>query len=228
VRARAARAEAGREVLSATARLSDGLLVEERRCFAEIETRLGEFAVEVADMVRRSHRARTELWVNVDQVLPAANDLRDVVMPPIGDLLALTRERTLTVVRRQMKALGSTVPLSQVYLSAVGNGAARSQAPSLESAMYDQALAGYARAYLDTRLTMRAQAELWFGRDEPLDALVARWTAPGEVLLPGADTRGALWRLRPWMNAEARTASVSLTNALLLAAMGGWNDAASA
>jgi hypothetical protein len=222
------RSEAGREILSATTRLSDGLLVEERRCFAEIALRLGDFAVEVADMLRRGHRSRADLMMGLDVLVPAANDLRDVVLPPIGDLLALTRERTLQVVRRQMRACADSVPLAWKHLGVVGQKAAGGQAAALESAMFDQAKAEFARAYLDTRLKMRGQAETWFARNEPMEALVARWTAPGEVLLPAAETRGAVWNVRPWMNAAARTASVSLTNGLLLAAMGGWNDAATA
>jgi hypothetical protein len=222
------RSEAGREILSSTERLSEGLAEQENQAFARIAAELRAAAGELEGRVRQTAAAggRTQVWLSIDDVLPTIGAVGDALMPAVGDLLAVTRERTLVVVRRHMKACGESVPVRWAQLPSRGVAAAKAQAPALETEWYDKATADFRRAYLDSRAKMRDQAERWFGRDETVDQLVLRLTAENTVNLPGSEVRGAIWSMRGWMNIAARSASVALTNGLLLAAMGGWDEAA--
>jgi hypothetical protein len=224
------RSEAAREVISATQRLSDGLAVEENRAFARIAEELRAASGRLERRVRgtAATRGRVQVWLDVDQLLPTNAELRDALMPIVGDLLAITRDRTMVVVRRQMRACGESVSRGFVHLQSRGVAAAKALASPLEEEWFGKSAQDCARAYLDTRARMRDQVERWYGRNEAVDQLVLRLVAEDTVTLPGSDTRGALWALRAPMNLSARSASVALTNGLLLAAMGGWNEAASA
>lgn len=216
-------------MVSATERLMDGLLAEEHVCFTGIASGVRLLAVDLARALANEAKRSgpTQLFVRSRQLLPDPETVEAAVMPPIGDLLAMTRERTLVVVRRQMKACQSAVSTSWDGLGAAGVATAKSQAMSLERSWYERARVGLQSASVAAFGEMTRQAEIWFARQEPVDALIARWTLETEIRnLSGAKTRGALWQIRVAMNAEARNASVAVTNGLLLAGMAGWNAAA--
>jgi hypothetical protein len=220
------RSDAGREVLSASQRLMDGLLVEERRCFAAIEQALRGVADDLETRVRRTAKqtGRASLIAGLAGLLPDDDVVRSAVMAPVGDLLAVTRERTLVVVRRQLKACESVVPARWDGVAGRAVAAAKAQSTQLEFNWFGRCWDGAAAGAGLTRLAMVGQTQTWWARGETTDELVQRLLSEELVRLPGAESRGAWWQLRGRCNAEARNASVGLTNGLLLAGMAAWNQ----
>lgn len=227
--ARAQRSTAGKEVLSASERLMAGLLIEEERCFAELAAGLGVIAKECADRTLARFKAAGKRGV-VDGAVglfPTAERLRTVLMPPVGTLLATTRERSLTVAARQMRACASTVEPRYRALANEATKSARLHAAPLEKVWYERVRDGLDDAAFSMGVAMLDQLTAWnASREETVAQLVARWTSMEEVRLPGSQNRGAVWALQPRMTTATRNASVALTNGLLIAAMRGWNDAA--
>lgn len=221
------RSEAGNEVLSASQRLMDGLLAEEHRCFARMAEHLQELADLVEARVRRLARGsgRPAILVHMQEVLPRPAEVETLLLPPIGDLLAVTRERTLVVARRQLRAVESVQADRWAGTASRAVSRTRVQAGELEEAWFTTAKLGVLDGMASTAAAMVEQARIWWSRgDEPVNLLVDRWCQVDGLRLPGAGSRGALWGVRATCNAEARTASVALTNALLLSAMAGWNE----
>jgi hypothetical protein len=226
--ARVDRSVAGREVVSATERLMDGMLAQEEKCFRLMQDALGDLAT--AAWRRVEARARSAGRVGVEatilDLLPAVDQLVGVVMPPIGDLLALARERTLVVVRRQLRACESAISSEWSGMARRAVRAAEPETNALERVWYERALAAATRSSVVVREEMGNQAGIWASRKEQFPELRARWYSEDLVRLPGSSARGTLWDLRVSMNAEARNASVALTNGLILAGMQGWNQVA--
>lgn len=227
---RTRRQEAGIEIRSATDRLMDGLLIEENRCFSLIAGGMQTVADEVARRVRARYRAagRRGVLGSIRDLVPSEQQVASQVLPPIGDLLATTRERTLVVVRRQLRACESSVSTTFTGVSATAAQAAAGQAPDLERDWYERAAAECVRSVRSVGSTLGEQAEVWASRNEPVEHLVARWTSLDVVRLPRSPARGAVWQVRVVMNEQARNASVAVTNGLLLAGMDSWNQIAAA
>jgi len=221
------RSVAGRDVLSASERLLDGLLIEEHRCFEQLRAALAELAERVEARVRGLTKGagRPAILLSVNEVLPNRVEVHELLLPPIGDLLAITRERTLVVAQRQLRACESVVAAKWEGTAARATAAVRAQSGQLESAWFIRAQLSIEQGMAVTAGSMVEQARIWWTRgDEPVGLLVTRWCDPEPVRLPGSEPRGALWGARPAVNAAARNASVALTNALLLAGMSGWNQ----
>lgn len=219
------RSEAGREVLSASERLMDGLLQQEHRCFARIAEGLAQLSqiVWLRTVAVHDVYGRRGLEARIAEVLPRDGEFDDVVMPPVGDLLAVARERTLTAARRQLRACETAVPTRFAGHSTRAMRYAKDQVAGLERHWFDTAREGMLRGAARTRLGMGEQSGIWASRGEDLAVLRTRWLDTELLKLPGSSSRGAVWEMRVWMNAEARKASVSFTNSLLLASMDAWN-----
>lgn len=222
---RLSRSVAGRDVVSASERLMDGLLTEEEKCFVRIADGLAVIAREVADrlMAREKTGGAGGVWRGREGLLPAPDRFEELLLPPIGDLLATTRERTLVVVRRQMAAAESTLAVGWSGVGARATQVARGQAARLESHWYGRAEQGLARALTQMRADLLGQAGVWRTRREPVEHLVRRWCQLEPLYLTGSHSRGVVWLVRAPMNAQARNASVALANGLVLAGVEGWN-----
>jgi hypothetical protein len=206
----------------------DGMLREEERCFSAMSGGLDDLAgavwPRVADTFRVGGRYAVE--VSLDQLLPSWPELESAVMPHVGNLLATARERSLVVARRHLRACESSISQELGGIAQAAMKAATPEVATLERGWFDRASGGAMKGAFATVSAMRNQAGLWAGRGEPLELLRQRWYDAEVVRLPGSEPRGAVWMFRVWMNGEARNASVGLTNALLLAAMGAWNRVA--
>lgn len=222
---RLSRSVAGRDVVSASERLMDGLLVEEEKCFARIADGLAVIAREVAGRLQARERTGGAggVWRGREGLVPAAARFEELLLPAVGDLLATTRERTLVVVRRQMSAAESTLAGGWSGVGARASQVARGQADRLESHWYGRAEDGLARVLTRLRVDLLEQAGVWRQRQEPVDVLVRRWCQFEPLYVAGGHTRGVVWLVRAPMNAHARNASVALANGLILAGVEGWN-----
>jgi hypothetical protein len=213
-----------REIVSSVTRMMDGLLDAEHAAFDELDSGLQRTAdatrerIVAADRVSRAKLMRA-------QILPDDPWLTDLLMPPISNLVALARERALTVVARQLRAVASVVGPSADRAVAAGVAEARMLAPRIEHIVVDDAMTTGMATVAQVRAAILAQRRMWAARHEPLDALIARVCSAERVGLPGAH-RGAVWALRGALHATARAASVNTANAVLLAGMRGWNHAA--
>lgn len=224
---RAVMATTGREVLSSAERLMDGMLIEEQRCYERIAVGLGLVATQVehelADVVREVGLGG--IPPRVPDLLPEPAMVAAVVLPPVGDLLATARERTLVVLRRQLRAIEASVDTR--WLGTAGRAVKDTQAhgESQEEVWFGRTASKLSAAVVEARRLMADQALTWWSRHEQFDKLVARWCSPDPVSLPGSLTRGALWSIRGAMTFESRNAAVALTNGLLLQGYLSWNDA---
>jgi hypothetical protein len=227
VTTRTHRPVAAREVISASERLMDGLLAEEQDCFRRLDRGVREVGQAVTDRVRARAKSvgRAELVRSVDDLLVTRALAGPLLMPAVGDLLAVTRTRSLEVVARQLRACASTVDLHWSFLAAGGVEAARVEAAVLERHWYDRAVDEMVSAGGVVRTEMLIQYRKWAQFEEPVTGLLDRWVSPEDVRLPGAGMRGSVWLFLARMMVAARTASVALTNGVLLAGMRGWNVA---
>jgi hypothetical protein len=215
-----------REIVSSVTRMIDGLLDAEHAAFDELDSGLQRTAdatrerIVAADRVSRAKLMRT-------QILPEDAWLTDLLMPPISNLVALARERALTVVARQLRAVASVVGPHATPAVTAGVSEARALVPRIEQIVVADAMDAVMATVTEVRANVVAQRRMWLSRHEPLDALIARVCSAERVGLPGA-RRGAVWALRGALHATARAASVNTANAVLLAGMRGWNHAATA
>lgn len=222
---RLSRTAAGRDVVSASERLMDGLLQVETECFTRMADGLGVVAEELEGrlLARERSGGATAVYRGREGLLPAARRFEDLLLPAVGTLLATTRERTLVVVRRQLGAAESTLSTSWAGTGGRAAKVAKESAARLESHWYDRAQAGLVASVGQAREDMLAQAGIWWTRKEPVGHLVRRWCQLEPLYLDGAHTRGVVWLVRAQMNAQARNASVALANGLVLAGIDGWN-----
>jgi hypothetical protein len=223
---RVLRATAGREVLSSTERLMNGLLVEEEACFTAMESALSMVAAACWRRVEARNKAsgRHGVEATIADLLPTTDQLVGAVLPPVGDLLATSRQRTWVALRRQLRAAESTISAQHAGLAGAAIRAVESDVQLLEREWFERARLDAGRAAVQVRDEMGTQAALWAMNRESLPLLAARWYDDELVRLPGSTARGAVWEMRVSMNAAARNASVALTNGLLLAGMSGWNQ----
>lgn len=222
---RLTRTEAGRDVVSASERLMTGLLEEEERCFTRMADGLAVIAGELEKRVRAREKSGglDAVYRGREGLMPAVARFEELLLPPVGDLLGLVRERTLVVVRRQLAAAESTLARSWAGTGSRAHAVAKQSAGRLESHWYGKAEDGLLRTATQCRKDLLAQAGVWWTRKEPLDHLVRRWCQLEPLYLTGAHTRGVVWLVRAPMNAHARNASVALANGLTLAGIVGWN-----
>jgi hypothetical protein len=203
----------------------DGLLDREKDCFRKLDAGVAAMAEATANRVRARVRLRgkVEFSRSVDDLLVSRDDAEPELMPPVGDLLAVTRTRTLEVVARQLRACLSTVDAGWGFLARGGVEAARLDAAVLERHWYGRVSDSLSQVGAMVREDMREQYQRWAQFDEPVDALLRRWFDAEEVRLPGAGSKGAVWAFRTRLMVEARNASVALSNGIMLAGIRGWN-----
>jgi hypothetical protein len=207
----------------------DGLLIEEHRAAEAIDAGLRGLAVTLTERVTTGGATRRKLRAAVPQLLPTADQVLDVAGPVVAHLLAVSRERTLPVIARQLRAYQRVVGAHAVGAAGRGVSAAEGVATELEGFYYAGACAAIGAATVGVGAQLIQQADMWALRplETPTD-LARRWCSEDLVRLPGAPGRGVLWALRSICRAEARNASVAVVNGLLLAGMSGWNQVAAA
>lgn len=205
----------------------DGLLVEEARAATQIDAGLRGFAVTLTERVVAAGTTRRRLLGAVPKLLPTAEQVLDIAGPVVAHLLAVSRERTLPVIRSQLRAYQQVIGPHAVGASTGGESAAVAVAGELEGHYYAAACASIGAAVAGVAAQMKGQVDVWAVRplETPAD-LARRFTSEDLVRLPGVGGRGVLWQLRPICAARCREASVSVVNGLLLAGYQGWNRAA--
>lgn len=207
----------------------DGLLVEENRAATAVDAGLRGYAASLSERVLAAGDTRRKLRVAVPKLLPTAGDILGIAGPVVAHLLAVSRERTLPVISRQLRAYQQVVGPHAVGASSRGILAAQEVATELESHYYAAACAAIGVATVGVASRMQQQADVWAVRPaESAVELARRWCSEDLVRLPGASGRGVLWQLRSACTAEARAASVAVVNGLLIAGYEGWNRVAAA
>lgn len=224
-RRRITRARAGQEVLTITHGLMDGLLAEENRCFDGIEDAAADLAAVLGKQLR-SISSPAGLVRGARTLVASLVDLRERFSPPVGDLMATVRERTLDVLGQQLELCASAVSVDAA--PAVQRGRLQAEGVCVDLERYW--LGRYQDAVVDTATLVRGemtrQLRTWQSRGEDRELLVVRWCSPDRVTLPGAGVRGAVFGMRAPLCAAARTASVACVNGVLLGGYAGWNLAA--
>lgn len=207
----------------------DGLLVEENRTWVEIDAGLRGFAVTLAERVVSVGGTRRKVRAAVPKLLPTADQVLAFAGPAVAHLLAVSRERTLPVITRQLRAYQQVVGPGAIGARDRGVLAAEAVGAELEGYYYAAACAAIGAAVATVTAKMQQQVDVWSVRPaETAVELARRWCSEDLVRLPGAPGRGVLWQVRTSCNAEARAASVSVVNGLLIAGYEGWNRAAAA
>lgn len=223
------RPSAVREVTGLVQALMDGLLVEENRAAVAVDAGLRGLAASLSERVLAAGVTRRKLRVAVPRLLPTAGDILGIAGPVIAHLLAVSRERTLPVITRQLRAYQQVVGPHAVGATNRGTLAAQNVATELEGHYYAGACSAIGVATAGVAAQMAQQADVWAVRPaESAAELARRWCSEDLVRLPGAPGRGVLWQLRASCTAEARAASVAVVNGLLIAGYEGWNQAAAA
>lgn len=221
------RPSAGREVVRLVQALMDGLLVEEQRAAEAIDAGLRGFAVTLAERVVAAGKTRSRLRAAVPALLPTAEQVLDIAGPVVAHLLAVSRERTLPVIDRQLRAYQQVIGPHALGSVASGARAAEAVATELEGHYYAAACASIGAATAGVAAQMAQQAQVWAVSPAESGAeLARRWCSEDLVRLRGAAGRGVLWQLRTVCTARAREASVAVVNGLLIAGYEGWNRAA--
>ncbi|MDL5159422.1 hypothetical protein [Actinomycetospora termitidis] len=200
---------------------ADELLEMEDAAFRALDERMERVARAVAQRIGEAGQDREGLLR--DDLLPESGWLVRVLLPPVGDLLALTRERALGLVADQLGTLARND--AERAAAELGITAAREAAGPIERDGYTSVadrLEG-ARFLVDDEVT--EQKRLWVVYAEQPPALVSRLCARDRVPLPGTRTRGAVWGLEAPVRRGARDATISVTNQLLRTGMDGWNRA---
>lgn len=214
----------GGDVIAAATGMMDDLLEEEDRAFA----RLDEAVQRTADATRERVVAATQLSrVNLARaaLLPDDEWLGDLLLPPVSDLIALSREQAVRVVDKQMRLCAQRVGPHAAPVGRQAASTARAAAPEWERRVFATAADSMVHAAGKTRDAVTVQRRTWQARHEDTGKLIARLCSPDRVALPGAG-KGAVWQLAWRMHAVARSACVETSNGLLLAGMRGWNIAA--
>lgn len=207
----------------------DGLLVEENTAAAAIESGLRGYAVTLTERVIAAGATRRKLRAAVPKLLPTTEQVLAIAGPSVAQLLAVSRERTLPVIGRQLRAYQQVIGPHAVGASTRGTLAAQEIATDLEGHYYAAACSAIGAAVAGVVTAMNQQVGVWAVRPaEEAPELARRWCSEDLVRLPGAPGRGVLWQLRSVCAARAREASVSVVNGLLIAGYEGWNRAAAA
>lgn len=223
------RPSAAREVTTLVKALMDGLLLEETRAGEAIDAGLRGYAVSLSERVIAAGETRRKLRMAVPKLLPTAEQVLDIAGPVVAHLLAVSRERTLPVIARQLRAYQQVIGPHAVGASSRGVLAAEAVAMELEGHYYAAACAAIGAATVGVAAQMTRQAEVWaVSPAESAIELARRWCSEDLVRLPGAPGRGVVWQLRSICVARAREASVSVVNGLLISGYQGWNQAAAA
>jgi len=223
------RPSAVRDVTRQVQALMDALLVEEHTAAAEIESGLRGYAVTLTERVIAAGPTRRKLRAAIPRLLPTTEQVLGIAGPPVAQLLAVSRERTLPVIGRQLRAYQQVVGPHAVGASTRGTLAAQEIATELEGHYYAAACSAIGAAVAGVVTAMTQQVGVWAVRPAELaPELARRWCSEDLVRLPGAPGRGVLWQMRSVCTARAREASVSVVNGLLIAGYEGWNRAAAA
>lgn len=231
------RPAAGREVADQVQALMDGLLVEEHRAGEALDAGVRGIANYLTERVhangRGSHElrgtARARLLAAVPGLLLTPEQVLDMAGPVVSNLLAVSRERVLPVITRQLRVCQRAVGSHALHVASAGVTAAESVAPELEGRYYAVACAAIGAAVAVTAGRMSEQARVWSRLPgEGSGELARRWCSEDPVRLPGCPGRGVVWVLRAECASKAREASVAVVNGLLLAGIAGWNHAAAA
>lgn len=214
-----------KDLVATSQRLMDGLLNVEDSAFELLDMGLQQ----VADATReRIHAAQRISPVKLasTELLPDDRWITGVLMPPVGQLIAVARERSTAVAGRQSQLLAAHVGVGARAAAHHAKETVTATAPEVERVVYMQTTDTVLAAIAPIRAAVAEQRRIWTARHEPLDALVARCCSRERVGLPSA-TRGAVWGMRAGIHAAARAASVDTCNAVLLSSMRAWNERAS-
>ena len=227
------RPSASREVTTAVKALMDGLLVEEHRTAETIDAGLRGYAVGLSERVlaagttKDGQPARRKMLTALPRLLPTAEDVLGSAGPRVAHLLAVSRERTIPVIARQLRAYQQVVGSHAIDSRDRGVLAAEQVSSELEGHYYAAACAAIGASAAGVAGQMQHQAGVWsVCSAESAAELARRWCSEDLVRLPGAPGRGVVWQLRAICVARAREASVSVVNGLLIAGYEGWNRAA--
>lgn len=211
-----------RELITNSQRLMDGLLDVEESCFKLLDAGVQQTADATRERIVAASRLSRAQLLRGDLV-PDDRWLVAHLLPPVGQLIAVARERSTAMAGRQMATLVGHIGSHAAPTAQAAQHHTARVAPEIEQLVYTQATDALATAVAPVRAAVDEQRRTWAARHEPLDALVARCCTQDRVGLPGA-TRGVVWQLRPRLHALARAASVDTANALLMAGMQAWND----
>ena len=214
------------DLIASSQRLMDELLEVEDTAFGLLDAGMQRLADATRERIHAAHRL-SPVKLKRAELLPDDQWIAGQLLPPISQLIAVARERALSVANRQMQIMSGFVGAPAAAAGRSGRAAVGRAAPEVERLIYMQATDMLMAETAPIRASIVEQRRIWLARHESLDALVARVCSSERVGLPGA-TRGAVWPLRARMHAAARSASVDTANALLIASMRGWNDVADA
>ena len=213
---------AARDLVATSQKLMDDLLDVENSAFKLLDGGIQQTADAVRERIHAAHHIGTPKLMRAD-LLPDDTWLAGLLLPPVGQLIAVARERATNTAGRQMGLLAEHVGAHAVPTARAAKAAAGEVAPDVERVVHLQATDSLMAASAPVRAALDEQRRVWAARHEPLDALVARCCSQERVGLPGAG-RGVVWGLRAPVHALARAASVDTCNAVLLASMRAWNE----
>lgn len=213
-----------RDLVATSQKLMDGLLDVEDSAFKLLDGGMQQVADATRERIHHAHHIGGPKLMRA-ALFPDDQWLAGLLLPPVGQLIAVARERAATTVGRQMGLLAQHVGPHALPTARVAKTTATEVAPEVERVVYLQATDSLMTATAPIRAAIDEQRRVWAARHEPLDALVARCCSQERVGLPGAG-RGAVWGLRARLHALARAASVDTCNAVLLAGMRAWNESA--
>lgn len=211
-----------RDLVATSQRLMDGLLDVEDSAFKLLDGGLQQVADATRERIHAAHHIGAPKLMRAE-LLPNDQWLAGLLLPPVGQLIAVARERSTATVGRQMGLLAEHVGPHALPTARAAKTAATSMAPEVERVVYLQATDSLLTATAPVRAAVDEQRRVWAARHEPVDALIARICSQERVGLPGAG-RGVVWQLRARVHALARAASVDTCNAMLLAGMRSWNE----
>lgn len=174
-----------RQVVGASQTLMDGLLDAEDTCFTNLDAGLQRVADATRERIIAAARLSGARLLRAE-LLPEDRWLAGVVLPPISELVAVARERALSVVGRQMQLLAGTLGTAARDAATAGRTAAARDAPDVERIVYLAATDALMNATPPVRAAITEQRRIWQARHEPLDALTARVCSAERVGLPGA------------------------------------------
>lgn len=225
------RASAGRAVAEQVKALMDALLVEENRAITTMGDGIRGLTTALTEQITTIGGRNRKLLnpTTINRMLITPEQVLGIVSPTIGHLLAVTREQTLPVIRRQLRTCQQAIGRAAIPIADAALTDADTVAPDLEARYFAAACAAIGASTALTAGRQQEQARIWSLRaPETAEHLARRWCTEDRANLPGVAGRGVLWQIHTNAAAEARAASVALVNGLLIAGYGGWNRAAAA
>lgn len=216
---------AGEQVAARARRLSSDLLVEETRCFREIE-RLFGMAVPVLSgwVVRTPALAMTgrELQARVQGLLAGCIEGS---IGPVEVLLQRSGELAVESVLDELRLIEEAWPARYRGSADAALPLVTARMPRFVSAGVEQYRGDLPEVLSFGVQDVTQQALLWSQTQETKDLLVQRIVSLEPNRLPGCSGKGVWWRSASWLELMARSVSIEVTNSLRSLAMGQMNEA---